>query len=150
MVSVLGYRIGPGPIVATAVLTLVVLLTWLLNLGPSVLIGAAGFVVILLYVVTQGVVRQTLRRGPVWDEDAQQSRHETTEAAAELAELRRQRDRGDLSSAEFERRADNLLDTDSVATARQYIEQQRELTDEGKVSEEEGAAESERSDDTDR
>lgn len=55
--------------------------------------------------------------------DADDARTETEDA---LAELRERYARGELSDAEFERRVERLVGTESVSDAREYVERARD------------------------
>jgi len=129
MVSLFGRRIRRLPLLLLGVLTAVVLGLWAVD-GPAVLVGFVGFVVLLLFVMARSVARRALRQGPAWSEGAQRSRDEVSEAAARLTDLRAQRERGEISEAEFQRRADEILDTESVTAAKRAVEREAETDDE--------------------
>jgi flagellar biosynthesis/type III secretory pathway M-ring protein FliF/YscJ len=130
-VTLFGRRIRRLPLVLLGLLTAVVLGLWAVD-GPAVLVGFVGFVLLVLFIMGRSLVSQTIRQGPAWSEDAQQSRDEVSEAAAQLSELRAQRERGEISAAELEARAAEILDTESFAEASRAIEQDDEGDDDPK------------------
>jgi len=110
------------PVVLGGLLLVVVAVSEVAGVGPTGLIATGGFAFLLLVVLGRYGARRWRRRGPTWSDDAQASRAEATEAASDLAALREKRERGELSDAEFAARVEETLDVDSVAEAREAVE----------------------------
>jgi hypothetical protein len=90
--------------------------------SPPVVVAVGGFALVFLIVLGRYAARRWRRRGPTWSEDAQASRVEATEAAADVADLRAKYERGNLTEDEFAARVEERLDVDSVAEAREAVE----------------------------
>lgn len=134
-------RLRSLPVVLGALLLVVVVgVSEWFGIGPTGLIAVGGFALVCLVVLGRYAARRWRRRGPTWSDDAQASRAEASEAAADLADLRAKRDRGDLTDGEFAARVEETLDVDSVAAAREAAAGgvDPEAFDEGVDGEDEG------------
>ena len=118
----LSRRLRSPPAVLGVLLLVAVAGSAVFGVGPTGLIAVGGFALVLLVVLGRYAARRFRRRGPTWSEDAQNSRAETTEAAADAAELREEYERGDLTEDEFAARVEERLDVDSVVQAREAVD----------------------------
>ena len=114
-------RLRSPPVLLGALLLVVVGISEWFEVGPTGLLAVGGFALVGLVVLGRYAARRWRRRGPTWSDDAQASRTEAAEAAADLADLRAKRDRGDLTDAEFAARVEETLDVDAVADAREAV-----------------------------
>jgi len=91
------------------------------NVVPVWLVAVVGFAVLL---PLSGILSRALtgESTSVDDEAATTRREETAEAADALEDLRARYARGELTDAEFERRVENLLETESLHEAREFVE----------------------------
>ena len=116
-------RLRSPPVVLGALLLVAVAVSEWFGIGPTGLIAVGGFALVLLVVLGRYAARRWRRRGPTWSEDAQASRTEAADVAADLADLRAKRERGDLTDAEFAARVEETLDVDSVSEVREAVEE---------------------------
>lgn len=116
-------RLRSPPALLGALLLVAVAVSEWFGVGPTGPLAVGGVALVCLVVLGRAAARRWRRRGPTWSDDAQASRTEAVEAAADLADLRVKRDRGELTDAEFAARVEETLDVDSVAEAREAVDE---------------------------